>query len=163
MWFEAVIRGLKLSRIESLEGEEMLLTIYERTDLPGWVRGDVLGCCSQLRDRRTRFFCRAWTTALNGLDDADIEVQFWSMYVLMQLAQNYSSNPKLANARFAVALPRLRQIAKTDHRLAPGYWWPMSAEAEDAIKAITTGRNGPNDAGERWSGNTAERGPMIRE
>ena len=165
-WLEAVIRGLKLSRIESLEGEDILLMIYERTDLSGWVRGDAgdaLGCCSQLCDRRTRFFRRAWTTALNGLDDADIEVQFWSMYVLMQLAQNYSSNPKLANASFAVALPRLRQIAKTDHRLAPGYWWPMSAEAEDAIKAITTGCNGPNDASERWSGNTAERGPMIRE
>lgn len=163
-WLEAVIRGLNYATTP--EAEEVLLTIYERTDLPGWVRGDAgdaLGCCSQLRDRRTRFFRRAWATALNGLDDADIEVQFWSMYVLMQLAQNYSSNPKLANARFAVALPRLRQIAKTDHRLAPGYWWPMSAEAEDAIKAITTGCNGPNDASERWSGNTAERGPMIRE
>ena len=147
------------------EAEEVLLTIYERTDLPGWLRGDAgdaLGCCSQLRDRRTRFFRRAWATALNGLDDADIEVQFWSMYVLMQLAQNYSSNPKHANARFAVALPRLRQIAKTDHRLAPGYWWPMSAEAEDAIEAIKTGSNRENDAGHRWLGNK-ERGPMVRD
>ena len=103
-WLEAVIRGLTYAT--TLEAEEVLLTIYERTDLPGWLRGDAgdaLGCCSQLHDRRTRFFRRAWATALNGLDDADIEVQFWSMYVLMQLAQNYSSNPKRANARFAVA------------------------------------------------------------
>ena len=162
-WLEAVIRGLNYAT--TLEAEEVLLTIYERTDLPGWLRGDAgdaLGCCSQLHDRRTRFFRRAWATALNGLDDADIEVQFWSMYVLMQLAQNYSSNPKRANARFAVALPRLRQIAKTDHRLAPGYWWPMSAEAEDAIEAIKTGSNRPNDAGHRWLGNK-ERGPMVRD
>ena len=141
-WLDVVIQGLKMGPSNSPEAEEVLLTIYERTDLPGWLRGDAgdaLGCCSQLHDRRTRFFRRAWTTALNGLDDADIEVQFWSMYVLMQLAQNYSSNPKRANARFAVVLPRLRKIAATDHRLAPGYWWPMSGEAEDAIYIIKHG------------------------
>ena len=160
---EAVIHGLKMAIVP--EAEEVLLTIYERTDLPGWVRGDAgdaLGCCSQLSDRRTRFFRRALTTALNGLDDADIEVQFWSMYVLMQLAQNYSSNPKRANARFAVVLPRLRKIAATDHRLAPGYWWPMSGEAEDAIYIIKHGNGREKDAAERWLGNK-KRGPVIRE
>ena len=162
-WLEAVIRGLNSSLVP--EAEDLLLTIYERTDLPGWLRGDAgdaLGGCSRLRDRRTNLFRRAWTAALNGLDDPDIEVLFWSMYVLMQLAQNDYSNSKRSNACFAAALPRLRKIAATDHRLAPGFWWPMSAEAEDAIYIIKHGNGRENDAGERWLGNE-ERGPMIRE
>ena len=162
-WLEAVIRGLNYG--PAPEAEELLLTIYERTDLPGLLRGDAgdaLGCCSQLRDRRTNFFRRAWATALNGLDDTDIEVQFWSMYVITQLAQNFSSNRNRSNACFAVALPRLREIAANDHRLAPGFWWPMSAEAEDAIHVIEHGEWSETDAGDRWIGNT-ERGPMVRE
>ncbi len=162
-WLEVVIRGLNYG--PTPETEELLLAIYERTDLPGWLRGDAgdaLGCCSQLRDRRTNFFRRAWATALNGLDDTDIEVQFWSMYVIAQLAQNFSSNGNRSNACFAASLPRLRQIAATDHRLAPGFWWPMSAEAEDAIHVIEHGEWGETDAGDRWLGNT-ERGPMVRE
>ena len=164
MWLDAVIQVFKMSR-NPTEAEDILLSIYERTDLPGWLRGDAgdaLGCCSRLQDRRTNVFRRAWATALNGLDDADIEVQFWSMYVIMQLAQNNYSNPKRSNACFAAALPRLREIAATDHRLAPGYWWPMSAEAEDAIDVIEHGNGRENDAAERWISNT-ERGPMIRE
>lgn len=164
-WLEAVIRGINLGSSTSPEGDGLLLAIYERTDLPGWVRGDAgdaLGCCSQLQDRRTSFFRRAWATALNGLDDSDIEVQFWSMYVITQLAQNYSSNPKRSNACFSAALPRLREIAATDHRLAPGYWWPMSAEAEDAIHVIEHGERGETDASDRWLGNK-ERGPVFRE
>lgn len=162
-WLEAVIRGLRSA--VTPEAEEVLLTIYERTDLPGWIRGhagDALGCGSQGQDRRTRFFRRAWTTALNGLDDANIDVQFWSMYVIMQLAQNDYTNPKRSNACFAAALPRLRKIAATDHRLAPGLWWPLSAEAEDAIYYIKHGTGRENDAAERWLGNT-ERGPWTRE
>ncbi len=164
-WLEAVIRGLKLGPSTSSEAEDVLLSIYERTDLPGWLRGDAgdsLGCCPRLNDRRTSFFRRAWMTAQNGLDDADIEVQFWSMYVITQLAQNFSSNRNRSNACFAAALPRLRKIAATDHRLAPGYWWPMSAEAEDAIHVIEHGEWGETDAGDRWLGNK-ERGPMVRE
>ena len=162
-WLEAVIRGLNSALVP--EAEELLLTIYERTDLPGWLRGDAgdaLGCSSFMQDRRTTLFRRAWTTALSGLDDANIEVQFWSMYVITQLAQNFSSNRNRSNACFATALPRLREIAATDTRLAPGYWWPMSAEAEDAIHVIEHGEWGETDAGDRWIGNT-ERGPMIRE
>lgn len=164
-WLAAVIQGIKLSGDLPAEGEEILLMIYERTDLPGWLRGDAgdaLGCCGQLRDRRTSFFRRAWAEARNGIDDADIEVKFWSMYVIMQLAQNLSSNGTRSNAMFASALPRLREIAATDHRLAPGYWWPMSAEAEDAIALIETGNRPEKDAAERWHGNP-ERGPMIRD
>ena len=162
-WLEAVIRGLTYAT--TLEAEEVLLRIYERTDLPGWVRGDAgdtLGICSQLSDRRTRFFRRALTTALNGLDDAAIEVQFHSMYILMQLAQNDYIKHKRSNACFAAALPRLREIARKDNRLAPGLWWPMSAEAEDTIHQIKTGNGLEKDAGERWLGNP-ERGPMIRD
>ena len=162
-WLEAVIRGFRCA--PTPEAEEMLLSIYERTDLPGWVRGDAgdtLGICSQLSDRRTRFFRRALTTALNGLDDAAIEVQFYSMYILMQLAQNDYIKHKRSNACFAAALPRLREIARKDNRLAPGLWWPMSAEAEDAIHQIKTGNGLEKDAGERWLGNP-ERGPMIRD
>lgn len=149
-WLEAVIRGLKLAHCP--EAEELLLIIYERTDLPGWLRGDAgdgLGCSSLVQDRRTTFFRRAWVTALNGLNDDDIEVKFWSMYVLMQLAQNHSHQSGRSNERFAPALPKLREIAATDHRLAPGYWWSMSAEAEDAIHVIEHGTLAEPDAAER--------------
>ncbi len=164
-WFAVVIEGIKFFNNSPPEAEEMLLTIYERTDLPGWLRGDAgdaLGCCGQLRDRRTSFFRRAWAAARKGIGDADIEVKFWSMYVIMQLAQNDSSNRTRSNAMFTDALPRLREIAATDHRLAPGYWWPMSAEAEDAIAVIETGNSPENDAADRWHGHH-ERGPMMRD
>lgn len=159
-WLAAVILGINPIGNPSPEAEEMLLTIYERTDLPGWLRGDAgnaLGCCEQFRDRRTSFFRRTWATARNGIDDADIEMKFWSMYIIMQLAQNYSSNRTRSNAIFAPALPRLREISATDHSLSPGYWWPMSAEAEDAIAVIETGNGQENDAAVRWHGNP-ERG-----
>ncbi len=158
-----VILGLKMCISETAEIDELLLTIYERVDLPGWLRGDAgdaLGCCSRIMDRRTKAFRRAWTTARNGLFDTDIEVKFWSMYVVMSLADR--SDSRRSNAIFVEALPQLRKIAKTDHRLAPGFWWPMSAEAEDAIYAIKHGRGQEDDASMRWLGNT-ERGPMIRD
>ncbi len=162
-WLEAVIRGFRCA--PTPEAEEVLLSIYERTDLPGWIRGhagDALGCGSQGQDRRTSFFRRAWTTALNGLNDTSLDVQFFSMYVISELAQNDYTNPKRSNACFAAALPRLREIAANDHRLAPGLWWPMSAEAEDAIYYIEHGTGRENCAGERWLGNE-ERGPWTRE
>ena len=84
------------------------------------------------------------------------------MYVISELAQNDYTNPKRSNACFAAALPRLREIAANDHRLAPGLWWPMSAEAEDAIYYIEHGTGRENDAAERWLGNE-ERGPWNRE
>lgn len=164
-WLAAVIQGIKFFGNAPPEAEEMLLTIYERTELPGWLRGeagDALGCCGQLHDRRKSFFRRAWATARDGIGDADIEMKFWSMYVIMQLAQNPSSNRARSNAIFTAALPQLREIAATDHRLAPGFWWPMSAEAEDAIAVIETGNGQENDAAIRWHGNQ-ERGPMIRD
>ncbi len=164
-WLEAVIQGIKFANNPSPDIEEMLLAIYERTNLPGWLRGDAadaLGCCGQLRDRRTTFFRRAWETARNGIGETDIEVKFWSMYVIMQLAQSNFSNRTRSNAMFTSALPQLLEIAATDHRLAPGYWWPMSAEAEDAIAVIETGHHQENDAGHRWQGHP-ERGPMNRD
>lgn len=162
-WLDAVIQGLKLQNDESGEVDELLLRIFERVDLPGWLRGDAgdaLGCRPQIRDRRTKLFRRAWTTARNGLSDTDIEVQFWSMYVVMCLANHFDSGR--TNSVFAEALPRLRKIAKTDHRLAPGFWWPMSAEAEDTIYVIKNGNGRENDAATRWLGNK-ERGPMVRD
>ena len=52
-WLAAVIQGLNLFDNASPEAEEMLLTIYERSDLPGWLRGDAAnaaGCCGQICD-----------------------------------------------------------------------------------------------------------------
>ena len=160
-WLDAAIQVLKWT--DNPAAVDALVTIFERTDLPGWLRGDAgdaLGCASQLHDRRTRVFRRAWAAARLGLHDSDIEVVFWSMYVISQLAQNYSEHGRRDNRRFESVLPRLRDIADTDQRLAPGFWWPMSAEAEDTIFVIETG-NGPQiDAAERWQGNTV-RGATI--
>ncbi|MES2790289.1 MAG: HEAT repeat domain-containing protein [Planctomycetota bacterium] len=159
MWLDAVIQGLKFTNTP--EAADVILTIYERTDLPGWLRGDAgdaLGFNSKLRDRRTRFFRRAWKTALSGLDDVDIEVQFWSMYVMAQLATN---GRQRSNECFEPALARLREIAATDQRFAPGFWWPMCDEAKDAIEVIETGTGPQIDAAERWQGHT-ERGPCSK-
>jgi hypothetical protein len=95
------------------------------------------------------------------LTDASIDVQFWSMYLIMQLCSSFTSQQRPRANDFKSALPRLRQIAANDHRLAPGYWWPMSAEAEDAIGAIT-GDPPEVDAGERWPG-TQARGEGNRD
>lgn len=161
-WLEAVIPGLKWT--DDSAAVDILVTIYERTDLPGWLRGDAgdaLGCTSQLHDRRTRIFQRVWAAAQRGIHEPDIEVVFWSMYVIMQLATNcYSDGNRRSNRRFDTVLPRLREIAATDQRLAPGFWWPMSGEAQDAIEVIETGTGPQIDAGHRWQGNK-ERGPCI--
>jgi hypothetical protein len=162
-WLNAVVQGLKLGSDDSNDVDEILVTIYERVDLPGWLRGDAadaLGGRNRIRDRRTSVFRRAWTTALQGLFEVDIKVQFWSMYIVISIADTF--DPRRSNELFSKALPQLRKIAKTDHRLAPGYWWPMSAEAEDAIYAIENGSPPERDASDKWLGNT-ERGPMIRD
>jgi hypothetical protein len=160
---EAAIDGLKSA--DDSEAIEVLATIFERTDLPGWLRdkaGDALGCGLYELDRRTRLFRRIWTAALQGLDEPSIHVQFGSMWVIAQLACCYSPYRNRSNSCFKPALPRLREIAAKDKRLIPGYWWPMCEEAKDVIKVIKTGSWFENDASERCLGNT-ERGPMIRD
>lgn len=154
-WLDAVIQGLRFPN--SPEAEEVLLSIFASKALPGWLRGnagDAMSGCSQLNDRRTNFYRRALSSAADGLLDDDIDLQFWSMFVIASLAQNDSSNSKRSNHGFASILPRLREIAATDHRLAPGFWWPMSAEAEDAICVIAAGSWPELDAGDRWRGNS---------
>lgn len=143
---------------------EMLVCIFERSDLPGWVRGDAadkLGCAPSISDRRTGHFRRAKETAIAGLGDPSLEVQFWSMYLIGSMCSGPRHTPRSNEAHFATALPKLRQIAKHDHRLAPGYWWPMSAEAEDIIGCIEKGQWPQPDAGERWARNS-KRGEMEK-
>jgi hypothetical protein len=161
-WLEAVILGL--GSPEDPAAVELLVNIFTRTDLPGWVRGDVadkLGCVGLVRDRRKKLFLRCRESALRGLNDASIDVQFWSMYLIMQLCGSFRSRQRPRANDFKSALPRLRQIAANDHRLAPGYWWPISAEAEDVIAAIT-GDRPELDTGERWLGSKA-RGESNRD
>ncbi len=160
-WLDAVVHGLK--SCDQSGTVEILVAIFERSDLPGWLRGDAgdaLGCQSELQDRRTSIFRRVWAAALPGLDHADIDVQFWSMYVIMQLAKSDFWHNHQLNRFLRPALPRLREIAKNDHRLAPGYWWPMCEEAKDAIHIIETGQGLDHDAADRCEGNT-ELGPMC--
>lgn len=158
---DAVIHGLKYP--DSEDAEDLLVTIFERIDLPGWLRGDAAdGLGSRTSDRRTRLFNRAWTAALRGLGESDIDVQFWSMFAIASMANINRVGQRRSNDCFHAALPKLRKIATNDHRLAPGFWWPMSAEAEDAIGCIKTGHWPDPDAGERWLGND-KRGPWNRE
>lgn len=153
---EAVVDGLKFC--EDRRAVDLTISIFERTDLPGWLRGwaaDALGCCAVVNDRRTTLFRRARNAAIGGLKSDSIDVQFWSMYLIASLSNHgYPLDKKSQRARernhFARALPRLCQIAKNDKRLAPGFWWPMFSEAEDAIGCITTGRWPDPCASERW-------------
>lgn len=156
---EAVIHGLKFSVSDDVT--DVLVTIFERTDLAGWLRGDA-GDAIHVADRRTRLFHRTWVAALRGLSESDIDVQFWSMFAIAGLASINRIGQRICNERFHAALPKLREIAAHDHRLAPGFWWPMSAEAEDTIACIETGTGLDPEAAERWIGNK-ERGPWIRD
>jgi hypothetical protein len=162
-WLDAVVHGVGSSN--DRRAVELLVTIFERADLPGWLRGDAadkLGCCDIITDRRTRLFRRCRDTALTGLDDESIDVQFWSMYLIGAICSCRMMRRHSNSDDFDCALPRLRQIAENDHRLAPGYWWTMSAEAEDVICCITKGHWPDPDAGERWHGNTV-RGEWVRD
>ena len=163
LWLEAVIHGIGHS--DDPRATEIMLNIFEREDLPGWLRGDAgdkLGCCGRASDRRTTVFRRCLAAVLKGLDDSSIDVQFWSMYVMMQLATYIWYRQSGTATEFKSALPRLREIAAHDHRLAPGFWWPMAAEAQDAIDCIKMGQPAGPDAGERWEGNP-ERGATTRD
>jgi hypothetical protein len=162
-WLEAVILGLQY--FENPRAGELLVEIFERTDLPGWLRGDAgdkLGLCAVVCDRRTKLFRRCRDAAIRGLTEDDIDVQFWSMYVIWQLADDYKLRRVQTLNGLEAALPDLRRIAATDHRLAPGYWWPMSGEAEDVIHVLETGHSPEVTADERWT-DTSKRGVWNRE
>ncbi len=149
-WLQAVILGFGWT--DEPHAEEILVDIFERPDLPGWLRGDAgdkLGLCKWVRDRRTKLYRRCRAAALRGLDEPSIDVQFWSMYVIGSLATGPRCDGK--NKRdFNEAIPKLRLIAKRDHRLAPGYWWPMSAEAVDVLTCIRIGGWPQHEAAERF-------------
>ncbi len=160
-WLEAVIYGLGCSSDPG--AADLLVSIFERVDLPGWIRGDAgdkLGCVEIVHDRRTHLFRRCRDAALRGITEDSIEVQFWSMYVISTLCSDTHRRTPLRGLESA--LPILRRIAANDHRLAPGYWWPMSAEAEDVLACFESGQGPDLEAAERWAGNT-QRGEYIRD
>jgi hypothetical protein len=162
-WLEAVILGI--AGTSDRRAAELLVEIFERPDLPGWVRGDAgdnLGICDLVRDRRTTLYRRCRSAALRGLADESIDVCFWSMYVIGSLATDYGHNPRARACDFHAALPKLRRIAKRDRRLAPGYWWPMCGEASDVIHCIVKGRWPDPDAAERFP-SRGLRGPSPRD
>lgn len=153
-WLRAAILGLGLTHARPVS--ELLLSIFERTDLPGELRGeagDKLGRQGSFVDRRTGFYRRLRDAALRGLADDSIDVQFWSMYLIASLC-NVAGSRRIVDKTFRAALPRLRDIASHDHRPAPGFWWPMSAEAEEAIGCLQTGRWPVPDAADRWQRQT---------
>ena len=155
-WLEAVVHGLGSSNDQC--AVEVLVTIFERADLPGKLRGDAadkLGCCAFVSDRRTRLFGRCRDAAIRGLADDSIYVQFGSMYLIGAMCSHRTARRPSESADFDAVLPRLRKFGRHDNRLAPGFWWPMSAEAEDVILCIKDGHWPNPDAGDRWSGNTA--------
>jgi hypothetical protein len=163
-WLEAVIFGLCGSSDRG--AVELLVKIFERTDLPDWVRGeagDKLGVCNLVHDRRTKLYRRCRAAALQGVNEDSTEVCFWSMYVIGSLTNEFRSDWRIRARDFQAALPRLRQIAKSDHRLAPGFWWPMSGEAADVIHCIKTGGWPSREAAERFP-STGQRGrPSARD
>lgn len=147
-WLQAVVLALGMSSDRRVT--ELLVAIFERQDLPGPLRGeagDKLGTCRF--DRRTNAYRRCRDAALIGLTADSIDVQFWSMYVIASLS-NIAGSRQRVDKSFRAALPRLREIAAHDHRRAPGFWWPLSAEAEDAIGCIENGIWPEPDAADRW-------------
>jgi hypothetical protein len=162
-WLEAVILGLGWT--SDRRGAELLVEIFERSDLPGWIRGhagDKLGMCNPVRDRRTKLYRRCRAAALRGLEEESLEMQFWSMYVIGSLATDYGLGRQSRRGDFNQAIPKLRRIARHDQRLAPGYWWPMSAEAVDVLACLETGQWQEPEAAERFK-NSGVRGEWSRD
>ncbi len=143
---------------------EILLMTYERTDLPGWLRGnaaDRLMSQTVIGDRRTTLYRRCRLAALRGLGEEDLDVRFGSMFVIGSLTNRGDRSPPRVHTDFHCALPRLREIAATDHMLAPGFWWPLSAESADVIGCVENGTWPQPDAAHRWEG-FPERGEWRR-
>lgn len=157
-WLQAVVEAVRHS--DDRRAAELLVGIYERRDLPGAIRGDAadhLGCSSFIGDRRTTLYRRCRTAGIEGLTDDSIDVQFWSLYLIGQLASH-----QLRSVRSGLdeIVPLLRSFA-ADHRLAPGVWWPMSAEAADVLHCLQHGSWPEIDAAERWQGRG--RGPTNQQ
>lgn len=158
-WLWAAVLGL--GNADDPQATEVLLTIFERQDLPGWLRGDAgdkLGCHETIHDQRSILHRRSLAAAILGISEESIEVQFWSLYLIGSLASNKRIGDR-TRKQLRSALPRIREIAASDHRFAPGYWWPMSAEAEDIVHCIRYGTWKNPDASERWLG-SGQHGPM---
>lgn len=164
-WLAAVIQAATDS--DSLPLTQLLVEIFEREDLPGRIRGDAadkLGCFNLLQDRRTGLYRRARDAAIRGLKSPSIEVQFGCMYLIGALCSNQTTPSRLRSNRrdFNPAIPLLKEIAANDHRLSPGYWWPMSAEAEDILVCINTGQWPHSDAAERHLHSGGPHGPREK-
>ena len=63
---------------------------------------------------------------LRNLQDPSKEIRFWCAFALGEM-------------RDRTALPILRTLAETDHRVVKG-WWSVSKEARDAIEIIEASR-----------------------
>jgi len=162
-WLWTIVEAV--GHTDDWRAAELLVRIYEHRNLPGSIRGDAankLGVSEFINDRRTDLHRRCRVAAIQGLTDDSIDVQFWSMYLIAQLG----SHPRRSRPRgpddLQEAIPILKTIAARDRRIAPGYWWSMSAEAADALHCLEH-RSWPEiDAAERWAGKS-ERGPMNHE
>ncbi|WP_075095853.1 hypothetical protein [Planctomyces sp. SH-PL14] len=162
-WLWTIIEAVR--RSDDRRAAELLVRIYEHPALPGSIRGDAadrLGCEGFIGDRRTSLRRRCRVAAILGLTDDSIDVQFWSMYLIGQLGSHDRRGPSRRAHDLLDAIPILKGIAAVDQRIAPGYWWPMSAEAEDALHCLEHGSWPEVDAAERWAGK-GERGPMNHE
>lgn len=161
-WLRAVVEAIGHS--DDRRAADLLIRVYERGDLPASLRGeaaDRLGCHSVIGDRRTTIHRRSRTAAIQGLTEGSIDLQFWSMYLIGQLACSQTLRSGRSRSDFDEIIPALQSFA-ADHRLAPGYWWPMSAEAEDVLHCLEHGGWPEMDAAERWQ-SRGERGPMNPE
>ncbi len=59
---------------------------------------------------------------INGLEDASVEVRFWSAFALGELKVRRAAN-------------KLEKLAAEDNRVLPG-WWSVSKEASDSLDRI---------------------------
>ncbi|HEV3021318.1 MAG TPA: hypothetical protein VGX76_02580, partial [Pirellulales bacterium] len=101
---------------------------------------------------------------LKLLSDNAVRAECADVYVIGSLCCGSVAqrSPRSSLSGLEASLRKLREIAANDHRLAPGCWWPMSAEAEDVIHCIETGQWLSPDAAERWPAD-GERGEWERD
>lgn len=132
---------------------DMPASIYLNEAVPGWLRGnaaDAIGC-RYTPDRRTTFYKMIRDAAIRSIHSTDAGLCFESMYLMgLPVSINHHHHRgRRTHPHFQTAIPRLREIAAHDHRLSSGFWWPLSAEAEDVLFVIEHGCWPDPAAGER--------------
>ncbi|ALF52158.1 hypothetical protein ACX27_03700 [Nostoc piscinale CENA21] len=105
----------------------VLTEVAANTSEAAFIRAQALeGIGNKLsQDLPANLYQQAVNVIIQGLDDAEAEVRFWSCFAVGAL-------------NIQETLPKLQLLAQTDKTIVPG-WWSVGEEAEDSITLMNGG------------------------